>query len=51
MFQLHIWLNKVENNVMKMYLYERLKIDALGTFQGRHPRDVFSGHLEDVQKM
>ena len=51
MFQLHIWLNTVENNAMKMYLYERLKIDALGTFQGRHPRDVFSGHLEDVQNM
>ena len=25
---------------MKMHLYERFKIDVLGTSQGRHPSDV-----------
>ena len=31
-----------------MHLYERFKIDALGTSQGRHPKEVFSGRFEDV---
>ena len=26
---------------MKRHLYERFKIDAEGTSQGRHPKDVF----------
>ena len=33
---------------MKMHMYERFKIDAPGTSQGRHPKEVFSGRLEDV---
>ena len=40
---------KIENNAMKMHLYERFKIDVLGTCQGRHPTDVFSEHFEDVR--
>ena len=36
---------------MKMYLYERFKIDALGTSQERHSKEVFSGRLEDVRRM
>ena len=35
---------------MKMHLYERFKIDALGTSQGRHPKDTFSRRFEDVQR-
>ena len=31
---------------MKMHLYERFKIDALGTSQGRHSKEVFLGRLE-----
>ena len=34
---------------MKMHLYERFKIDVLGTSQGRHPTDIFSGRFEDVR--
>ena len=33
-----------------MYLYEIAKYDALGTSQGRHSREVFSGRFEDVRK-
>ena len=40
-FQAHIWWNKTENNVIKMQLYGRFKIDALGTSHGRHPTEVF----------
>ena len=50
MFQVHIWWNKIENNAMKMHLYERFEIDNLGTFQGRHPKDVFLGGFEDVRR-
>ena len=50
LFQVQICLNKIENNAMNMYLYERFKIDALGTFKGRHPTDVFSGRFEDVHR-
>ena len=46
-FQAHVWWNKLEN---KMYLCERFKIDVLGTSQGRHPMDVFSGHFEDAPR-
>ena len=31
-----------------MHLYERFKTDVLGTPQGRHLTDVFSGRFEDV---
>ena len=31
-------------------LYERFKIDALGTSQGRHTMDVFSGRFEDAPR-
>ena len=34
---------------MKMHLYERFNIDALGTSQGRHSKEIFSGRFEDVQ--
>ena len=34
---------------MKMDLYERLKIDALGTSQKRHPKEVFLGQFKDVR--
>ena len=50
MFQAHIWWNKIENNAVKTHLYERLKIEVLGTLQGRHPTDVFSGCFEDVRR-
>ena len=33
-----------------MRLYERFKIDVLGTSEGRHPMDIFSGRFEDVQR-
>ena len=33
-----------------MHLYERFKIDALGTSQVRHPKEVFSGRFEDVHR-
>ena len=33
-----------------MHLYERFEIDALGTSQGRHPMDVFSGRFENLRK-
>ena len=33
-----------------MHLYERLKIDLLGTSQGRDPTNVFSRRFEDVRK-
>ena len=42
----HIWWNKIENNAVKMHLYDRFKIKVLGTSQGRHPTDVFSGRFE-----
>ena len=48
MFQPHIWWNKIEKNSVKVHLYERFKIDVLGTSQGRHPTDVFSERFEDV---
>ena len=50
MFQAQIWWNKIENNAVKMHLYERFEIDVLGTSQGRHPMDVFSGRFEDLRK-
>ena len=50
MFQAHISWNKIENNAVKMHLYVRFKIDALGMSQGRHPTDVFSGRFQDVRK-
>ena len=34
---------------MKIDLYERLKIDALGTSQKLHPKEVFSGRFKDVR--
>ena len=49
MFQAHIWWNKIESNAVKMHLCERFKIDALGTSQGRHSTDVFSGRLANVR--
>ena len=33
-----------------MHLYERLKIDVLGTSLGRHPTDVFLERFEDVHR-
>ena len=33
-----------------MHSYERFKIDVLGTSQGRHPTDVFSGRFEDDRR-
>ena len=33
-----------------MHLYERFKMDALGTSQGRHSKEVFSGRLEDIRR-
>ena len=33
---------------MKMHLYKEFKIDALGTSQGRHSKEVFSGRFEDI---
>ena len=33
-----------------MHLYKWFKIDALGTSQGRHPMDVFSGRFKEVRK-
>ena len=33
---------------MKMHLYESFKTEILGTSQGRHPMDVFSGLFEHV---
>ena len=33
-----------------MYFYERFKIDVLGTSQGRHTMDVFSGRFEDAPR-
>ena len=33
-----------------MHLYERFKIDVLGTSQGRHPTDVFSGRFEGFHR-
>ena len=32
-----------------MHLQDRIKIDVLGMSQGGHPKDVFSGHFEDVR--
>ena len=49
--QAHIWRNKIKNNAVKMYMYERFKTDVLGTSQGNHPTDVFSGRFEDVRRM
>ena len=51
MFQVYIWWNKIENNAVKMHLYERFKIDILGTSQGRQLTDVLSGRFEDVRRM
>ena len=34
-----------------MHLYQRFKIDVLGTPQERHPTDIFSGRFEDVRRM
>ena len=33
-----------------MHLYKRFKIDALGMSQGRHSKEVFSGHFEYVRR-
>ena len=49
MFQARICWNKTENNAVKIHLYEKFKIDILGTSQGRHPTDTFSGRFEDVR--
>ena len=35
---------------MKMHLYERFKIDALGMSQGLHPMEVFLGRFEDFRR-
>ena len=35
---------------MKIHLHEKFKIDALGTSQGRHSKEVFLEYLEDVWK-
>ena len=35
---------------MKMQLYERFKIDILGTSQVRNPTDVFSERFGDVRR-
>ena len=35
---------------MKVHLYERFKIDTLGTSKGRHSKEVFSGRFEDVRR-
>ena len=48
MFQAHIRWNKIENNAVKMHLYEMFKIDVLGTSQGRHPTGVFLGRFENI---
>ena len=50
MFQVHIWWNNIENNTIKIHLYERFKIDVLGTSQERHPTDVFSDRFKDVRR-
>ena len=42
---------QIENNTLKMHLYEMFKIDALGTPQWRLLMGVFSGLFEDVHKM
>ena len=34
-----------------MHLNERFKIDVLGTSQGRHPTDGFSGRFENVHRI
>ena len=49
-FQAHILWNKIENDAMKMHLYERFKIDVLRMSQGRHPTNAFSGSFEDVRR-
>ena len=41
---------EIENNAMKMHLYERFKIDTLGTSQGPHSKEVFSEYFEDVHR-
>ena len=33
-----------------MHLYERFKIDALTTSQGRHSKEVFLGRFEYIRK-
>ena len=33
-----------------MHLCGRLKVDALGMPQGRHPKEVFSGCFEDARR-
>ena len=50
MFQAHIWWNKIENNAVKMHLYERFKIDIPEKSQERDPTGVFSGRFEDVRR-
>ena len=35
---------------MQRNLYKRFKIDALGTSQERHSKEVFSGRYEDVRR-
>ena len=48
--QVFIWLNKIENNAVKMHLYNRFKNDILVTSKGRHLTDVFSELFEDVRR-
>ena len=36
---------------MKMQFYEEFKIDVLEASQECHSKEVFSGHLENVQKV
>ena len=50
MFQVYIWWNNIENNAVKVHLYERFKIDVLGTFLRCRPTDIFSEHFENVRR-
>ena len=50
MLQAYTWWNKIENNAMKMHLYERFKIDILETSQGFHPMNVFLGRFKYVRR-
>ena len=41
---------EIENNAMKMHLYERFKIDTLWTSQERHSKEVFSRRFENGRR-
>ena len=49
--QVLIWWNKIENNAVKIHLYNRFKNDVLVTSKGRHLTDVFSERFEDVRRI